>query len=118
MPYSRRSGPSARSAKAGGLAVPAGVTYTFTGNFENNLRAQARLATVIPMPLALVFLILYFQFRSVRITALVYTGVPFVAAGGFARPWPNSYFYIKSKLLKIGTFSPVFPKPLKSQTKH
>ncbi len=72
---------------SGALSIPAGITFELTGNYENNLRAQKRLAMVIPVALAVVFLILYFQFRSVKVTALVYTAVPFAAAGGFIMLW-------------------------------
>lgn len=79
--------------RAGSLQLPTGVMYTFTGNYENNVRATRRLAIIIPVTLAVIFLALYLQFKSVSTTLLVYSGVPFIAAGGFillwlyAQPW-------------------------------
>lgn len=79
--------------REGALQLPAGVTYTFTGNYENSVRATRRLAIIIPVTLAVIFLALYLQFKSVSTTLLVYSGVPFIAAGGFillwlyAQPW-------------------------------
>ncbi len=71
----------------GATRLPDGVSYTFTGNYENNLRAQRRLAVVIPVALVLIFLVLYLQFKSASTTLLVYSAVPFIAAGGFILIW-------------------------------
>jgi Cu(I)/Ag(I) efflux system membrane protein CusA/SilA len=82
-----------RKQQEGVLRLPAGVSYSFAGSYENSLRAQRRLAVVIPIALASIFLVLYLQFRSVTTTLLVYSAVPFIAAGGFiliwlyAQPW-------------------------------
>src|SRR5690606_40386162 len=53
---------------SGELQVPAGVRYEFSGNYENQLRAEKRLSIVVPLSLIAIFLILYFQFRSVATT--------------------------------------------------
>ncbi|MCJ7758463.1 MAG: efflux RND transporter permease subunit, partial [Gillisia sp.] len=50
---------------AGELIVPAGVSYKFSGNYENQVRAVKRLAIVIPISLVLIFLLLYFQFKTI-----------------------------------------------------
>jgi Cu(I)/Ag(I) efflux system membrane protein CusA/SilA len=57
------------------LALPAGVSFTFAGSYENQLRAQKKLAVVLPLALFFIFLILYFQFRSVPTTLLVFSGI-------------------------------------------
>ncbi len=79
---------------AGGeLEVPGGLSYEFAGNYEQLVRANKRLALVLPIALALIFLILYFQFRSVIISGMVFTGVFVAFAGGFlliglyGQPW-------------------------------
>lgn len=72
---------------AGELAVPPGVSYRFAGTYEQQLRASKRLSIVLPIALALIFLILYFQFRSVAITAMVFTGVFVAFSGGFLMIW-------------------------------
>lgn len=67
----------------GTLVVPAGISYRFAGNYEQQVRASKRLAIVVPIALAIIFLILYFQFKSVTISAMVFTGVFIAFAGGF-----------------------------------
>lgn len=71
----------------GELTVPAGVTYRFSGTYENQVRAQRRLSIVIPITLAIVFLLLYFQFRSVITALLVFSGIAVAWAGGFLMLW-------------------------------
>lgn len=68
---------------AGTLVVPAGVNYRFAGNYEQQVRANKRLSIVVPIALAVIFLILYFQFKSVTISLMVFTGVFIAFAGGF-----------------------------------
>jgi Cu(I)/Ag(I) efflux system membrane protein CusA/SilA len=72
---------------AGELVVPAGVSYTFAGSYENQVRAQKKLAVILPLALAVVFLILYFQFNSVATTALIFSGIAVAWGGGFVMIW-------------------------------
>jgi len=67
----------------GTLEVPAGVSYRFAGNYEQQVRASKRLSIVVPIALAIIFLILYFQFKSIAISLMVFTGVFIAFAGGF-----------------------------------
>ena len=67
----------------GDLEVTAGISYRFAGNYEQQLRANKRLSIVLPIALGIIFLILYFQFKSVTISAMVFTGVFIAFAGGF-----------------------------------
>ena len=67
----------------GTLEVPAGINYRFAGNYEQQVRANKRLSLVVPIALAIIFLILYFQFKSVAISTMVFTGVFIAFAGGF-----------------------------------
>ncbi|MGQ1784373.1 efflux RND transporter permease subunit [Saccharicrinis sp. GN24d3] len=73
--------------ESGEFIVPAGVNYVFTGNYENQIRATKRLMIVIPVSLIVIFLILYFQFRSVTSTSLIFTGVIVAFSGGFIMLW-------------------------------
>jgi Cu(I)/Ag(I) efflux system membrane protein CusA/SilA len=79
--------------RSGEFQVPAGVRYTFAGNYENQVRFQQRLYIILPISLFLLFLLLYFQFRSVPVSLIVFTGIPVAWAGGFiglwliAQPW-------------------------------
>ena len=67
----------------GNLEVPAGISYRFAGNYEQQVRASKRLSIVVPLALTLIFLILYFQFGSIPITTMVFSGVFIAFAGGF-----------------------------------
>jgi Cu(I)/Ag(I) efflux system membrane protein CusA/SilA len=67
----------------GELVVPKGINYTFTGTYENQIRAEKTLSVVVPLALAIIFLILYFQFKSVSTSLLVFTGILVAFAGGF-----------------------------------
>ena len=71
----------------GEFVLPAGVSYVFTGNYENQIRATNRLLIVIPISLIIIFLILYFQFRSVTSTTLIFTGIIVALSGGFIMLW-------------------------------
>jgi len=72
---------------SGELVVPAGVSYRFSGTFEHHLRAEKRLAIVVPLTLIVIFLILYFQFRSTTTTLMVFSGIALAFAGGFMMLW-------------------------------
>jgi Cu(I)/Ag(I) efflux system membrane protein CusA/SilA len=72
---------------SGQFALPAGVSYTFAGNYQNQIRSQRTLALVLPVALFLIFLILYFQFRSVITTSLVFSGIIVAWSGGFLMIW-------------------------------
>lgn len=72
---------------AGELIVPKGINYQFTGTYENQLRAEKTLSVVVPLALAIIFLILYFQFRSVGTSLMVFTGIAVAFAGGFLMIW-------------------------------
>lgn len=72
---------------AGELVVPKGISYQFTGTYENQLRAEKTLSIVVPLALLIIFLILYFQFRSVATSLMVFTGIAVAFAGGFIMIW-------------------------------
>jgi Cu(I)/Ag(I) efflux system membrane protein CusA/SilA len=77
----------------GELVLPPGLSYTFAGSYENQIRAQKKLSVVLPLALFIIFLILYFQFKSIPTTLLVFSGIFVAWAGGFiliwmyAQPW-------------------------------
>lgn len=77
----------------GNLELPAGISFRFAGNYEQQVRASKRLSIVLPIALGIIFLILYFQFGSLTISAMVFTGVFIAFAGGFLmiglyeQPW-------------------------------
>ncbi|MDG2194766.1 MAG: efflux RND transporter permease subunit [Polaribacter sp.] len=72
---------------SGVLLIPKGINYQFTGTYENQLRAEKTLSVVVPLALAIIFLILYFQFRSVATSLMVFTGIAVAFSGGFIMIW-------------------------------
>jgi Cu(I)/Ag(I) efflux system membrane protein CusA/SilA len=72
---------------SGEFQLPAGVSYTFAGSYENQVRSEKKLQLILPLALFIIFMILYFQFRSVSTTALVFSGILVAWAGGFILIW-------------------------------
>jgi Cu(I)/Ag(I) efflux system membrane protein CusA/SilA len=73
--------------RTGELDLPAGVSFAFTGSYENDLRAGRKLALIVPLALLIIFFILYLQFRSAVVSALVFSGVAVAWAGGLITIW-------------------------------
>ena len=73
--------------ESGELEVPAGVSSKFSGSYENQVRAEKRLSVIVPLVLLIIFLILYFQFRSVTTSLMVFTGIAMAFSGGFITLW-------------------------------
>lgn len=71
----------------GEINLKPGVTYNFAGNYEQQLRAARRLAVVIPISLILIFLLLFFQFKTVTASFIHFSGVFVAFAGGFIMLW-------------------------------
>ena len=72
---------------SGEFVLPGGVSYSFAGSYENQIRSQKTLAIVLPLALFVIFMILYFQFKSVVTTAIVFSGIVVAWAGGFLMVW-------------------------------
>jgi len=71
----------------GRLTIPAGVSYTFAGNYENQVRSQRTLMIVLPVSLFLIFVILYLQFKDTLTSSIVFSGIIVAWAGGFLMLW-------------------------------
>lgn len=71
----------------GEFKLPDGVTYRFTGNYENQIRASKRLMIVVPISLIMILLILYFQFKSLIPSLMVFSGIFVAFSGGFIMLW-------------------------------
>ena len=71
----------------GGLTVPAGISYSFTGSYENQVRATKRMRIVLPLALVTIFIILYMQFKRSSTTLIVFSGIFVAWAGGFTLIW-------------------------------
>jgi Cu(I)/Ag(I) efflux system membrane protein CusA/SilA len=73
--------------ESGDLVVPAGINYKFSGSYENQIRAVKRLSIVIPISLVVIFLLLFFQFKTVIASSIHFSGVFVAFAGGFIMLW-------------------------------
>jgi Cu(I)/Ag(I) efflux system membrane protein CusA/SilA len=69
------------------IVLPKGVTYQFTGTYEQQQHAAKRLMVVVPVALMLILLILYFQFKSITASLIHFSGVFVAFAGGFILMW-------------------------------
>jgi cobalt-zinc-cadmium resistance protein CzcA len=72
----------AQQAVARAVTLPAGYFVTWGGQFENQRRAMARLLVIVPVTIALIFLLLFGSFNSVRQATLIILNVPFALIGG------------------------------------
>lgn len=77
----------AKAAVAQQLPLPTGYRITWGGQFENQQRAAARLAIVVPVALGLIFVLLFSTFRSVRQALLILSNIPFALVGGVLALW-------------------------------
>ena len=64
------------------LKLPAGYYLTWSGQWENQVRAQARLQVLIPLGMIIIFILLYFTFHSAIEASMVMLSVPFALVGG------------------------------------
>jgi cobalt-zinc-cadmium resistance protein CzcA len=69
------------------LKLPAGYYYTYGGEFQNLKEAKNRLAIAVPVALLLIFALLFFTFRKVKLALLIFSAVPLSAIGGVAALW-------------------------------
>jgi len=72
---------------ADGVKMPEGYFVEYGGTFKNLQEARERLAIVVPMALALIFLLIFMAFGSVRQALIVYTGIPLAITGGIFALW-------------------------------
>lgn len=64
------------------IDLPTGYYFTYGGQFENLEKASKRLLVAVPIALLMIFILLYFTFRSIKEAILVYTAIPMSAIGG------------------------------------
>ncbi|MFE8646410.1 efflux RND transporter permease subunit [Sphingomonas sp. NCPPB 2930] len=69
------------------VALPPGYWLAWGGQFENLQSATQRLQIVIPVALALVFVLLFAMFGNLKEGLLVFTGIPFALTGGVVALW-------------------------------
>lgn len=66
------------------VSLPVGYSMTWGGQFENQQRAMKRLVVIVPLSILLIFVILFWAFKSVRNALLVLLMIPFTLIGGLA----------------------------------
>ncbi|OUM01493.1 hypothetical protein A8M77_15895 [Variovorax sp. JS1663] len=69
------------------VKLPTGYTVGWSGEFENQGRAMARLAVVVPISLLLIFVVLFDAFKSLKMASLILLNVPLALIGGFVALW-------------------------------
>jgi cobalt-zinc-cadmium resistance protein CzcA len=69
------------------IQLPEGYQVEFGGQFEHLQEARARLTFAVPAALALIFMLIFVAFGSLRQAALVYTGIPLALTGGIFALW-------------------------------
>jgi cobalt-zinc-cadmium resistance protein CzcA len=69
------------------IKLPVGYSITYGGQFENLQSAKARLMIAVPVALVLIFILLYFAFKSVKDALMIYSAIPLAAAGGILALW-------------------------------
>jgi Cu(I)/Ag(I) efflux system membrane protein CusA/SilA len=72
-----------QAVKDGRLQLPAGYYWEWSGQFENQVRATARMQILVPITLAIMFVMLYLGFRRWWIAPVIFLGVLVSASGGF-----------------------------------
>ena len=89
----------AKAAVAKAVVLPQGYRMTWGGQFENQQRTAARLAIVVPVALALIFLLLFATFGSVSQATLVFVNIPFAMIGGvFALAVTREYLSVPASV--------------------
>lgn len=69
------------------MKLPAGYYLIYGGQFKNLLEAKERLSVAVPIAMALIFILLYFTFNSIRQSILIFTAIPLSAIGGVFALW-------------------------------
>jgi heavy metal efflux system protein len=69
------------------IDLPAGYSVTYGGAFENLQKATNRLMIAVPIALLLILILLYFAFRSIKESLLIYSAIPLSAIGGIIALW-------------------------------
>lgn len=69
------------------LDLPAGYYVHYGGAFENLERASKKLQVLVPVAMALIFVLIFFALRSLTQTTMIYMAIPFAAIGGIFSLW-------------------------------
>jgi len=69
------------------VKLPEGVSVTWSGEFENQERAMARLAIIVPISILIIFLLLFDAFKSFNSALVIIANIPFSVIGGILALW-------------------------------
>src|SRR5207248_9815259 len=69
------------------VRLPEGVSITWSGEFENQERAMARLAIIVPISILIIFLLLFDAFKSFASALVIIANIPFSIIGGILALW-------------------------------
>ena len=87
------------------VQIPAGYRIDWGGAFENQQRALAKLAIIVPITIGLIFLLLYMAFNSLVYAGLIIANVPFATVGGVLGLWiSGQYLSVPSAIGFIAVF--------------
>ncbi|MDK9704744.1 MAG: CusA/CzcA family heavy metal efflux RND transporter [Sulfuritalea sp.] len=87
------------------VKLPEGYWLEWGGAFENQQRAMARLAVIVPLTIGLIFILLYTAFNSLAHAALIIANVPFAVIGGvFGLAITGQYVSVPSAIGFIAVF--------------
>jgi copper/silver efflux system protein len=73
------------------IKMPAGYYYSWSGQFENEIRAKKRLQIVLPVAIGVIYILLFLTYRSFSEAAHVLLAVPFALTGGLYLLWLLNY---------------------------
>lgn len=73
------------------IQLPSGYSIEFGGQFKNLQQARERLMIIVPIALAVIFILIFAAFGSLRQAALVFTGIPLAVTGGVMALWVRDY---------------------------
>lgn len=99
---------------SGKITLATGVSYQFTGNYQNQLRAEKTLKLIIPLALLMIIIVLYIQFKSLINIAIIFTAIGFSWSGGFLLLW----LYNQPWFLNISFFDHNFREIFNIQTMY
>ena len=90
---------------AGKVSLPEGYSVTWSGEFENQERAMRRLAVIVPLSIAVIFLLLFDAFKSMRSALLIVANIPFSVIGGVVALWlTGTYLSVSAAIGFIALF--------------
>src|SRR5262249_60230867 len=91
------------------VTLPSGYEMVWSGRFEDQQRALARLYIIVPLVVFIIFVLLFAAFNSVGDALLIMLNLPFALIGGTVAPYPcQTNFNISAPLHHL----PLFPLPV------